>query len=331
MEQQKVIVTGADGLLGSNLVRGLIEKGYDVSVFLMRGTNAKTLDGLAVTKYFGDILDKDGLNEAFAGKDVVIHAAASTLVYPARLEIINTVNIQGTANVIDAVLANNIKRMIHVGTANSFGKGTIEKPGDENSPYAAFKYGLDYMDSKRKAQELVLNAVKERNLPALIVNPTFMIGPYDSKPSSGAMILALYNKQVPVVTGGSKNYIAVKDASAAIVNAIQLGEIGECYILGNHNYTYKDAFEIIGKEIGVKAPSRMLPNGLVKMYGSVNSMLAKLFKFHPKVTKELALISCEDHCYSGEKARAQLQMPVTPLEVAVQESFQWFKSNGYLK
>lgn len=331
MKQQKVIVTGADGLLGSNLVRALLDDGYEVSVFLMEGTTAQTLEGLPIKKYYGNILDIKSLNSAFSGKDVVIHAAASTLVYPAKLDIINQVNIDGTKNVIDAVIKNQVKRLIHVGTANSFGRGSETNPGNEHSPYTAGKYGLDYMDSKRKAQELVLNAVKDAELPALIVNPTFMIGPYDSKPSSGAMILALYNKQVPVVTSGAKNYIAVKDAAVAIVNAIELGEIGECYILGNHNYSYKEAFELIGKEIGVKAPNKKLPNSMVCLYGRMNSLFAKLLKYQPKVTKELALISCEEHCYSGDKARKELKMPVTPLEVAVKESFQWFMTNGYLK
>lgn len=328
----KVLVTGADGLLGSNLVRLLLERKYEVSVLLMDGVKSSgTLDGLNINRFYGDILNPIALNVAFKGQDVVIHAAAIIMVYPAKSKRLHEVNVQGTLNIIEACERHKIKRLIHVGTANSFGNGSITKPGNEETPYQGYKYGLDYMDSKRTAQDLVLKAVAERRLPALIVNPTFLIGPYDSKPNSGAMILGLYEGKVPGYTKGSKNYIAAKDAATAVANAIELGEIGECYILGNQNYSYEEAFSIIGNEIGVKPPKIKLPNGVVKLYGRMNSLFAPLFKFYPVVTKELAIISCEEHCYSGQKARDVLKMPVTPLSVAVKETFEWFKANGYIK
>jgi dihydroflavonol-4-reductase len=328
----KVLITGADGLLGSNLVRLLLERKYDVSVLIMEENNASgTLSGLNVNRFYGNILNPAALHLAFKGQDVVIHAAAIIMVYPAKSKRLHEVNVEGTMNVINACGQHKIKRLIHVGTANSFGNGNIANPGNEESPYQGFKYGLDYMDSKRSAQDLVLQAVKEKGLPALIVNPTFLIGPYDSKPNSGAMILGLYEGKVPGYTKGSKNYIAAKDAATAVANAIEMGEIGECYILGNQNYSYEEAFSIIGNEIGVKPPKIKLPNTVVKMYGRVNSLLAPYFRFYPAVTKELAVISCEDHCYSGQKARDVLKMPVTPLNVAVRETFEWFKENGYLK
>ena len=71
----RVIVTGPDGVLGSNLVRELIERDYQVSVLLLEGTTSKTLDGLDINKFYGNILDKDSLNAAFSGHDVVIHCA----------------------------------------------------------------------------------------------------------------------------------------------------------------------------------------------------------------------------------------------------------------
>jgi dihydroflavonol-4-reductase len=327
----KILITGADGVLGNNLVRELLKRGHLVSVLLLdKNSPSSTLNGLPIKRYYGNILDFDSVNVAIAGQDVVIHAAASTQVYPARGEQINRVNIQGTTNIIESCLNNKIKRLIHVGTANSFGNGCFTYPGNETSPFNGKKYGLDYIDSKRKAQEIVLNAVKERQLQAVVVNPTFMIGPYDSKPSSGALILALYQKKIPVFTSGSKNYIAVKDAATAIANAIDMGTIGECYILGNHNLTYKEAFQLISEVVGVTPPKIKIPNSMAIAYGTFNSMLGHTFGITPSVTKELAIISCENHCYSSEKARRELQMPTTDLREAVKECFLWFKENGYL-
>ncbi len=326
----KVLVTGGDGVLGSNLVRELLSRNYEVSVLLEAGKESPTLDGLNIKRFHGNILNADDLNKAFEGNEVVIHGAASTSVFPARNPIVNKVNIDGTQNMIDAALKHKVKRFIFVGTANSFGFGDDNEPGKEGNPYKSIKYGLDYMDSKRYAQEKVLKAVKDFDLPALVVNPTFMIGPYDSKPSSGAMVLAIHNGKVPGYTTGGKNYVAVKDAATAIANATTMGKIGECYILGNVNLTYQEAFQTIANAIGAKAPTRKLSSFMVKTYGSINSLFAKVFKYYPAVTKELAIISCEKHYYSPEKARKEIGLPQTPIEIAIKECYTWFEENNYL-
>lgn len=327
----KVLVTGPDGVLGSNLVRELLQRNYKVSVLLLDGTESPTLEGLPITSFYGNILQPESLEKPFKDQDVVIHCAAATNVYPARNELVNKVNIEGSKNIADACLKHNIKRLIYVGTANSFSYGTTkEKPGVEGTSYVSFKYGLDYMDSKRYAQDFILKKVKKQGLPAIVVNPTFMIGPYDSKPSSGQMILALHKGKIPGYTSGGKNYVAVKDVAAAIANAIEKGRIGECYILGNENLTYKEAFEKIAGAIGARPPKIKLADPMVKTYGTISSLLGKTFRYSPALTKELAIISCDTHFYSAEKARKELEMPRTPIETAAKECFQWFKKNGYL-
>lgn len=327
----KILVTGPDGVLGSNVVRELLSRDYNVSVMLMdKSAKTPTLDGLTINRFYGNILNPADLDTAFAGQDVVIHCAASTSVYPARDPIVNKVNIEGTQNVIDSALKHDIKRLVYVGTANSHGYGDAKEPGKEGNPYTSIKYGLDYMDSKRTAQEIIVEAVKNKNLPALVVNPTFMIGPYDSKPSSGAMIIAVHQGKVPGYTKGGKNFVAVKDAAVAISNSVTMGRIGESYILGNENLTFKEAFDMIAETIGAKKIKFGLPNFIVKGYGATTSLFAKLFKFTPAVTKELATISCDIHYYSPEKARKELGLPSTPVKEAVAECFAWFQENGYL-
>lgn len=324
-------MTGADGVLGSNVVRELLSREHTVSVLLLRGNVSPTLSGLNLIRHYGDILHPDILDEAVRDQDCVIHCAASTNVYPARNEHVNRVNIEGSKNVVEACIKHNVGRLVYVGTANSFGSGSdTHNPGKEGNPYTAVKYGLDYMDSKRIAQEYIIEQVRTNGLPAIVVNPTFMIGPYDSKPSSGALILGLYKRRVPGYTLGGKNYIAVKDAAVAIANALQMGRVGECYILGNENLSYKEAFERISGVIGVKPPRMKLSNRLIKIYGRLNSSLAAFLNYPPTLTKELAYISTEIHYYSAQKAIEELHLPQTPLEIAVQECFEWFKENGYL-
>ena len=193
----KILVTGADGLLGNNLVRELLSRNHEVSVLLLPNSPAHTLDQLDIERFYGNILKPEDIEKAIQGCDAVIHAAANTNIWPTRSAIIRKVNIDGTKNIINAALKANIKRMIYIGTANSFGFGSKQRPGHEKLPYASDKYGVDYMDSKLEAQKLVLKAVKDQGLPAITVNPTFMLGPYDTKPSAGALILAIYEAKSP--------------------------------------------------------------------------------------------------------------------------------------
>lgn len=327
----KILVTGADGLLGSNLVRELLKRDHTIRAFVQPGRQQKTLEGLTLEKFPGNLLNADEVLKSSEGCDGIIHCAASTSVWPTRSEIVNTVNIEGTKNIIHAVQKNNIQRMIYVGTANSFGFGSKENPGVEGNPYKSATYALDYMDSKYKAQQLILKEVKENQLPAVIVNPTFMFGPYDSNPSSGAMIVALYKGKVPGYTSGGRNYVCVKDAAVAIANALTKGRIGECYILGNQNLSYKEAFNKIASTIGVKPPKLPIPSVFAKLYGGIGTAIGKMSGKTPAISYPLSRIACDEHYFSPAKAVQELELPQTPIETGIRECFEWLQENGYLK
>jgi len=327
-----VMVTGADGLLGSNLVRELLSRNYNVRVLLLPNSPSTTLDGLDIERYTGNILQPDDIRQAMDGCDYLVHAAANTNIWPNRSEIVRKVNLQGTMHIAEAALATGIKRMVYIGTANSFGFGPKHDPGNETRPYESGKYGLDYQDSKYQAQQYLLEQVAEHKLPAIIINPTFMLGPYDSKPSAGAMILAIYQRKVPAFAPGGKNYIYVKDVATAIANALDgKGRIGECYIAGHQNLNFKEAFSKIAEITGVKPPAFSLPGGILKLYGRIGSLMGDITGKAPTVSYPMTQISCDEHYFSAEKAVNELDMPQTGMETAVQEAFTWFKENGYAK
>ena len=327
----KVLVTGADGLLGSNVIRKLQERDFEIVLFLEKGKKSITLPKGVNHIIYGNILSEKEVISAVEGMDYVIHCAANTNVWPTRSKIIRSVNVQGVENVITACLQHDIKRLISVGTANSFASGEIQNPGNETNNYKGHVYNLDYMDSKKQGQDLILKAVKEKQLRAIVVNPTFMLGPFDSKPSSGAMVHAMAHGKIPGYSPGGKNYINVKDAAVGIVNALTLGRIGECYILGHENLTYKEMFQKIGAVINKPAPYRALPAFLVKTLGKINSFMARLFKYTPALTGELAQLSCENHYYTANKAVQELLLPQTNIEEGIRDCYNWFNSNGYIK
>jgi dihydroflavonol-4-reductase len=326
----KVLLTGADGFLGSNISRELLKQGHSVRAFVIPGHSTKTLQGLPIEYFQGNLLNAQEVIEAMQGCEAVIHAAASTSMWPYRSAHVRAVNISGTQHILQGVLAAGISRLVYVSSASSFGYGNKAHPGDESHVYNSAKFGLDYMDSKKEAQDLVLAAVKSDHLPAVVVNPCFMFGPYDSKPSSGAMIVAICKGKVPGYSPGGRNYVSVKDVACGIVNALTQGQVGECYILGNANLSYREIFGRISAITGFKAPPLKIPAVMAKLYGRFGSSAGRLSGKPPLLSYPLATIACEEQYYSAAKAIRDLSLPQTPIDIAIQESFSWLKENGYV-
>ena len=318
-------------MLGSNLVRELLDRNYEVRAFIQKGKSSPSLKGLPIEFSEGDLLDKISIKEGMRGCDYLIHVAAVTSVWPSKGTIYHKVNVEGTENIIETAIEHKVKRMVHVGSASSFGFGEQHNPGTETTPYKSGKYGLDYIDTKREGQFRVEKAVKEKGLQAIIVNPTFMIGPYDSVPNAGKVILGLYEQKSPGYSPGGKNWVYVKDVAKGIANALTMGRIGESYILGHENLSFKQAFEKISKVIDKPFPSFAAPAPLVKLAGRIGSLSAAITGKAPIVSYKMAWISCDGHYFSPAKAVKELDLPQTPIEVAIKDAFDWFKENGYLK
>ena len=326
-----VLVSGGDGFLGTNVVRELISRNYRVRALTEPGRDPVTLADLEVDIVRGDIRDSGQYVTAAEECDYLIHTAASTSIWPPKSSFLEEINVEGTRNAILAAQRAGVKRMVHVGSANTFGFGSADDPGDESKEYTSSHYGLGYMDTKREAHRLVLDAVDRENLPAIIVAPTFMLGPYDTKPGSGRMILSVAHQEVPGYTAGGRCYIFVKDVANAIANALTMGAVGESYILGNENLTYQAAFSLIAQVAGVKPPGLKIPPTASLLVGGFGSLFGRIFGSEPKISLPMARISKDCHFYTAAKAVRELALTQTPVVEAIEEAYHWFCDNGYIK
>lgn len=329
MKSKKVLLTGADGFLGSHILRKLVGKGYQVRAFLQKNRDQATISGLPYEPFYGDLLNKTDIDAALQDCDFLIHTVAITDIWPKRSELQRRINFDIVKNIAASVKKFNIQRFVHIGTANSFGYGNGDFPGNETSPYAFAKFGLDYMDSKKNAQDFLLSEANEIKLPVVIVNPTFMVGEYDSKPGTGAMIVALMKGQVSSYANGGRNYVYVGDVANAAVNALDKGQIGECYIAGNANLNYKEFFTLVGESANVKTPKTKLPYPLLLVAASAAELISKFTKNAPLVSVPMIRIANEEQFYDASKAIKELYMPQTPIDIAVERSVKWFRENGY--
>ncbi|MCU0348327.1 MAG: NAD-dependent epimerase/dehydratase family protein [Saprospiraceae bacterium] len=324
----KILVTGADGFVGSNLVRELLKRNHEIVAFIQRGLQPVTLAGLPISFREGDLLDPDSIRAAMQGCEGLVHSAAHLGVWPYYSEIQRKVNVDGTRHVMELALELGVRRIVFVGTANSYGYGDRNNPGTESRPYNSAHYGLGYMDTKREAQELVLKMVKERGLPAAVVNPTFMFGPYAAKTGATLMIDNILHQKLIGYTPGGRNYVAVKDVCVGIANALERATPGSCYLLGNQNMNYREVFNLIAEVLKVPPPKLPVPGFVVLAFGVIATTLAKLRGVAPKISYRMCRISIDENFYTPEKARRELGLPQTPIKVAIEETVEWLRGDG---
>ncbi|HLP71362.1 MAG TPA: NAD-dependent epimerase/dehydratase family protein [Bacteroidales bacterium] len=327
--KHKVFVTGADGMLGTSICNELIRRGYKVKRMVLPDRSLIETPQRIETVY-GNILDANFLEKEIAGCHYVIHTAALTTVWPRRSQLIKETNIEGTRNLMLAAEKYKVRRFIHIGTASSFRHGTLKNPGTEKNDYNGWKYRMDYMDSKYIAQKLLLERFATNGFPVIIINPTYMIGPFDSGPSSGKLMIELLKDNIPGYSPGGKNFVCACDVATAAVNSLESGRIGECYIVGNENLFYKEFFRKVCKVRRKQYKLVRIPVLLVMFIGLFNSVRARLFSVHPGLSYSMARFSCLMQFYSSRKAREELHIQMTPIESGIDSSLKWFEANGYI-
>jgi dihydroflavonol-4-reductase len=320
----KVFVTGANGLLGCNVVRQLLKEGHEVRIFIRPDANTLGLQGVDCEIIHGDLLDEQVVMRTTAGCDAIIHAAANTSQWPTGYNFYEAINVKGTGYVLNAARKNSVRKLIHVSTSNTFGYGTRTNPGTEQTAYAFHHLKSGYITSKYQAQQLALDEYKNHDIPVVVVNPTFMIGPYDAKPSSGKIIRMGLNKKVQVFPAGGKNFIHVRDAAVAICNALTLGIAGECYLLANENLTYREFFSSLNRITNQHPLMVQLPEVVIRSAGLIGSMVEKISHIPVSLAAVNARLVVIEHFYSGRKAVDQLKMPQTPIENAIREAIEWW-------
>jgi dihydroflavonol-4-reductase len=241
-------------------------------------------------------------------------------------------NVEGTHNIVKAVKEANVTRLIHCSSIVARAVSETDEPVTEKQAWNFDKFGLDdgYSVTKRMSEQIVLEAVKN-GLDAVVVNPTYMFGPYDSKPSSGKLIIDVIKGKVPSMSDGFNNFVDVRDVCRGMILAWQKGKPGECYILGNENMTYRDIMLLIAKVAGVKPPKFVAPKLIASIFGVVGDIQEKLTKRDALVNSiTVKYAYCKTYKFSSEKAIRELGYSTSSLEKTILDSIEWFRSQNML-
>lgn len=327
----QALVTGADGLLGTHLVRKLLDRGVRVRAFLHPRSDSCTLDGLDIERCPGDLLgDPAPLREAVEGCDRVFHCAAVTDLWADR-RIVWNVNLEGTRRLLDACAQAGTGRLVHVGSGSSFAFGPMDRPGDETGPYPDAYRGIPYMESKFEAMGEVLRQVRDRGLDAVVVAPTFLLGRYDFRPSSGELIRQFITRRIPFTSPGGRNFAYAGDVAEALLAAADHGRPGRCYLAGGENLSYLDFFTRVARiQGGLRPPRLALPASALLAAGAAGSAYARLTGRPAALNLTVARLSLLETYYSSARAVDELGMPCTPVDTAIAESIQSLKEYGHI-
>ena len=337
-----VVVTGASGLLGTNLLFALRDAGHEVRALFRSEASIAHIKadprGAAIGWRKGDLDDAAALEQAFVGADVVFHVAALVSILPTVTPALVRANVDGTRNVLHAVRKAGVRRLVHtsstvcVGLANSGGPDA-----DEDATWNLREAGLadGYSITKRESEELVMQAAAVQGadaVDAVVVNPGYMFGPFDSKPSSGKLILDVAQGKVPGVTRGVNSFVDVRDVARGMIAAWQQGKRGQRYILAGHNLNYQDILKRMAAAAGVKAPSWNIPYPVAMLLGRAGDLQAAITGREPLLTSAAVRWAfCDRFRVSSTKAERELGYRISPIEPAISDALAFFRSSGKLR
>src|SRR5574342_1433570 len=191
----RALVTGGTGFVGSNIALRLAERHWEVRILERPGASRELLEGGPFEFVTGDVLQPESLLPAMQGIDVVFHAAGVVDYWRQGVERMYQVNVEGTRNVMEAALRSGIERVVHTSSTAAMGihpNILVDETFSFNVKPERFVYG----HSKYLAEEIVFESIR-RGLPAVIVNPTTVIGPRDVRKVSSGMVIEVVRHCAP--------------------------------------------------------------------------------------------------------------------------------------
>lgn len=326
------VVTGASGLLGANLTAELIAQGHTVTATRRASTDTGSLADLPVTWVCADLGSVAELRGVFAGADVVFHCAAYVSTRSRVTPAISAVNVGATRAVVEAAIAAGTPRVVHTATANTIGPTPDGTPADEQTPWGWDKAKLAsaYAVTKRRGEILVQEACDR--LDAVIVSPTYLVGPRDAKPSSGRLIVEVANRRVPCWTTGYNNFADVREVARGMIAAWLRGRRGERYILGGEELMYRDYLERVARAAGVNPPRCRLPYPVAWIGGKAGDLFEAVTGRDTTVNSiSVRYAFTKIYRFRSDKAVRELGYVVAPVEPAIREAVAWFRARGMIR
>ena len=295
-----VFVTGGSGLIGSFLIPELLKRGYGVRASF-RGQVPEIKGTEAVEWVDGDVLDIAFLRDAIQDVSYVFHCAGVVSYDPQDKALLKHVNIEGTANVVNACLENGNLKLCHVSSIAAVGRPKGVAILNESSKWDQAEEHSAYASSKYFGELEVWRGVAE-GLKAVIVNPSVILGPADWSRSSTRLFKYVHDEH-RFYTGGQANFVDIRDVVEAMLQLTFSEITGERFIVNAGQMAYKEFFDSVATCLHKKGPSVKVPPALAEVIWRLERFRSVLTGARPLITKETARVSAKNHLFSNDKIK----------------------------
>jgi dihydroflavonol-4-reductase len=324
------LVTGANGFLGSAVVRALLADGTAVRALARPGSDRRNLAGLDVEVADGDVTQPESLRRASVGCTTIFHVAADYRLWVTDPQPMYRANVDGSVNVLEAAAAAGAARLVYTSSVAVLGINRDRTPADEETPVALADMVGHYKRSKFLAEQAVRRRAAELKFPVVTVNPSTPIGPRDVKPTpTGRILLDAAAGRMPAFVDTGLNLVHVDDVAVGHLLAAKLGRPGERYVLGGDDFTLEQILRLVAEHVGRRASTIRLPHWSVYPVALVAEAAARFTKREPRVTLDGLRMSRKHMYFSSRKAQRELGYRWREPRLAVAAAVDWFKTNGY--
>ena len=319
-------VTGANGFLGSHVVRALLTRGDHVRALTRENADISALREVDCEIVRGDVRDVASLRKAISGCDEVYHVAADYRLWVLDHAPMYAINVEGTRNVIDVARELGVARIVHTSTVGALGI-PHGASGREDTPVTVDAMVGPYKRSKFLAERVAEDAARA-GAPVVIVNPSTPIGPLDFKPTpTGRMIVDFLNRRMPAYLDTGLNLVGVEDCARGHLLAAERGRVGEKYILGGENLSLAELFGRLAKLSGMPAPKVRIPYAVAYGFALGAEAFARTVSGKPpRASLTEVKMARKKMFFDSSKARAELGFAPAPIDPALQRAIEFFRA-----
>ena len=317
----RAFVTGGTGFVGGAIVDALVADGREVVALVRSDEGARALEERGARPARGDILDRDSVERAARGCEVVYHVAGVNSFCLRDPSPMFRANVEGTGTVVEAAARAGARRLVYTSSAATIGeaKGSV---GREDSTHRGW-FLSDYERSKFEAERVAFASAKAAGIELVSVNPASVQGPGRTH-GTAKLLIDYLNGKLSVVVDGRLSLVDVADCTRGHLLAETRGTPGERYILSAASLTVREAMELLGRIAGLHARPRALPSPLALAGGTAVELVSRVRRRKPPVCREMVRTLLHGHEYDGSRATRELGLDYSPLEESLQRTLEWY-------
>ncbi len=322
-----VLVTGATGFLGSELVRQLLDKGEKIRALKRESSQIPAIlkNESSIEWVNADLLDYYSLEDAIVDITKVYHCAAYISFNKRDKDLMHRVNVEGTANLLNVSMAANIKKFLHVSSVAALGDS---KKGELVTEKHNWQFGAGqsgYSVSKYESEMEVFRAAAE-GLDVVVINPTIIIGKNAGKTGSGQLFETV-RKGLSYYPAGGCGYVSVGDVAETMIQLMESDITGERFIINSGNWTYRDFFTEVATQFNIKPPEIALSPWMLQLARYTAGIIALFSGKNYGLTRDTVRSASKIQTYSNDKIKKTLDLQFKSVKDSIADVCRNFDKN----